>query len=547
MGGPVDESAALQTLWVAAKAARQAGDLATSTAHLREALALAPDNLLVLRQLATQLRLSGAVSEALALLEPALPRAIDDSDLALTLADCLLQHSGAKAALGTLDYVLRQRLDQPLDLLLGKARLLFLLQETREAQNVLRQVVQRAPERADAWALLGAVEYDCGNSGDAFIASRLALKSDPKQAVAHGTLGQIAAEAGDLEKARKHYTKALALEPENARIQYMLGLTDLTEGDYAAGWRGYAWRHRVVPRIAADYSYGLPAWRPEETRPQGRLMIWGEQGVGDEIMFAGLASELLTREIRPRLLTDARLVPMLSRSLPGIEVMAREPGFAPRDHGVTRQVAAGDLGAVLRQSMDDFPRRNRYLVADPARVRHFRAKYADLAADGAKLVGIAWRSSNQAQGAHKSVALADFAAILRQSGCVFVNLQYGNNAAEIAALREQQGLTLHDDDEVDPLRSLEDQAAQIAALDRVVSVSNSAVHLAGALGMPTWLLLPGARGVQWYWGRSGQTTPWYSSLKLLRAGPEESLAAQIARRAADFPAWLADSRAITHN
>ncbi|MEL3890902.1 tetratricopeptide repeat protein [Ferrovibrio sp. MS7] len=547
MNGVPEEAAAIGKLWLEAKSARQSGNLAASTEHLRRALAIAPDNPLILRQLAVQLRHAGALQEALALLEPALPLAIEHPDLALTLADCLLQQGGPRAALATLDYVLRQRGDQPAELLLGKARLHYMQHEFPAAEAALRDVVRQSPQRAEAWSLLSAIAIELGRDEEAGTASRLALKIDPKQVIALGTKGQLAAEAGDSDAARHFFDRALALEPDNARIHYMLGLLDLSLGNYAAGWRGFAWRHRVTPRIAADFSYGLPAWQPAETAPQGRLLIWGEQGIGDEIMFAGMVSGLLVREVRPLLLTDPRLAPLFSRSLPGIDVAARHPGFAPRSEGITRQIAAGDLGALLRPDRAAFPVRSRYLAADPARVRHFRAKYAELAR-GNKLVGIAWRSSNAAQGPYKSLALDDFAPLLRQPGCCFINLQYGNNAAEIAALRETHGLVLHDDDEVDPLRSLEDQAAQIAALDCVVSTSNSAVHLAGALGVPTWLLLPHrGRGVQWYWGQAGAETPWYSSLRLLRSAASETLAVQLQRRMAEFAAWLADFRAVTAN
>ncbi len=547
MNGASEDAAAVEKLWLEAKSARLAGNLAASTALLREALAIAPGNPHVLRQLALQLRHGGALQEALALLEPALPLAIEHPELALALADCLLQQSGPRAALSALDYVLRQRGDQPVELLLGTARLHYMQHDFLQAEAALREVVRQSPQRAEAWALLSAIAIELGRDEEAGTASRLALKMDPKQVIALGTKGQLAAEAGDTEAARQFYGRALALEPDNARIHYMLGLLDLSLGNYDEGWRGFAWRHRVTPRISADFSYGLPAWRPEETAPQGRLMIWGEQGIGDEIMFAGIVSGLLVREVRPLLLTDPRLAPLFSRSLPGIDVAGRQPGFIPKAEGITRQIAAGDLGALMRPDRMAFPQRGRYLAADPARVRYFRAKYAELAR-GNKLVGIAWRSTNAAQGAYKSLTLGDLAPLLRQPGCCFINLQYGNNAAEIAALRETHGLVLHHDDEVDPLRSLEDQAAQIAALERVVSTSNSAVHLAGALGVPTWLLLPhSGRGVQWYWGREGAETPWYSSLRLLRSLPNETLAVQVQRRMAEFPAWLADFRAVTAN
>ena len=120
--------------------------------------------------------------------------------------------------------------------------------------------------------------------------------------------------------------------------------------------------------------------------------------------------------------------------------------------------------------------------------------------------------------AHLDRYLADPAndPLLRQPGHVWVNLQYGDVGTEIAQLAERHGIAVHRDPEIDPTQNLDGLAAQIAALDAVVSSSNSTVHLAGALGRPCHVLLPAGRGRMWYWPREGETSPWYASIRLLR-------------------------------
>lgn len=136
------------------------------------------------------------------------------------------------------------------------------------------------------------------------------------------------------------------------------------------------------------------------------------------------------------------------------------------------------------------------LQADAAATVAYRDRLA-ARADGRPCIGLSWRSSNAAYGAQKSLALADLGPLLRARPDLFwVDLQYGDTAAE----RAEVGDLLWHDPAIDPLRDLDAAAAQYAALDLVITTSNTAAHLAGALGVPTWLLLPAPGfGLLWYW------------------------------------------------
>lgn len=138
----------------------------------------------------------------------------------------------------------------------------------------------------------------------------------------------------------------------------------------------------------------------------------------------------------------------------------------------------------------------------------------DALAQGRPRVGLSWRSSNAAYGAQKSLALADLAPLLRARPDLFwVDLQYGDTAAE----RQAAGLEFWRDPDVDPLADLDTAAAQYAALDLVITVSNTAAHLAGALGMPTWLLLPAPGfGLLWYWGLERSDSAFYPAIRCFR-------------------------------
>jgi hypothetical protein len=213
-------------------------------------------------------------------------------------------------------------------------------------------------------------------------------------------------------------------------------------------------------------------------------------------------------------MADPRLVGLFRRGMPGLEVVPNKPPPDVRALGLAYEIPIGDLAPILRPEAPLALANKPYIAADPARVETLRRRYATFGAR--RVFGISWRSRNPHMGDFKSLRLADLLPILRLPGCVFVNLQYGDCASEIAALAREHGIALHVDAEIDPLTDLEGQAAQVQALDGVISVSTAVVHVACALAKPVHVLLPFERGLLWYWGHDGGTTPWRPSARLYR-------------------------------
>ena len=145
----------------------------------------------------------------------------------------------------------------------------------------------------------------------------------------------------------------------------------------------------------------------------------------------------------------------------------------------------------------------------------FKKKYKALAEDKL-LVGISWRSSRigPKRAMLKSTDLRQWISLLSEKNCCFINLQYGNVRKEIDQFTAETNIRIYDDEEVDSLQSLDDFAAQIASLDLIISTSNTAVHVAGALGKPVWNLLSSVPDWRWMIGR--QDSPWYPTMKLFR-------------------------------
>ncbi len=391
---------------------------------------------------------------------------------------------------------------------------LVALDRPDEALGACMRAVDLDPDLPEAYNNLGMVLKEQGKLSDAIAAYQTAIRLRPGYPEAHNNLGVALNAAGRFAEALAAYGKALALDPDYADAHWNKGLLHLLLGDFEAGWRayGYGWRVAVGrgPRRHGRY----PAWAGAPVA--GRtILAWSEQGVGDQIMFASLLPDLIAQGATCVVEVDARLEPLLRRSIQGLKFIPRDRPESPEigPSAIDYQVPFGGLCRWLRVDLTGFPSRPGFLRADDARVDTFRRRYRDRFEDR-RIVGISWRGGSGQPGRSRSIPLAAWLPILSRPDLGFVNLQYGDCQAELAALRKEIGVEIFHDTAVDPLKSLDDFAAQTAAMDLVISIDNSTVHMGGALNVPVWVLLPAVPDWRWMLNRSD--SPWYSSVRLFR-------------------------------
>ena len=182
------------------------------------------------------------------------------------------------------------------------------------------------------------------------------------------------------------------------------------------------------------------------------------------------------------------------------------------------RVPIGDLPRHYRHAAADFHDGEGYLEADPELMKVWARRLAELG--GVIKVGISWRGGRQKSTQQaRSIPLKAFTPVLSLPNAVFINLQYGDCRKDLLELPKQLRSKMISFEEVDPLTDLEPFFALIANLDLVISVDNSTVHFSGALGVPTWLLLPAL--ADWRWPVEGEDSRWYSSVQLFRQRHEE--------------------------
>ncbi len=336
----------------------------------------------------------------------------------------------------------------------------------------------------------------------------IALQSDDAQA--HSDKADALVGMQLLEAAFASYDQSIALRPAHAQTLSNKSVALLLGGQLKPGWELYEWRWKAADQVTAYLPTGKPAFSMSDHKK--KVLVWCEQGLGDEIMFSSVLPEFNRLCAKLLVRTDARLVPLLARSMPDIEFIAR--GSPIDETRYDEQIAMGGMCRFLRNELESFkPASAGYLVADPDKARSLRRALVGASSD--KLCGISWRSKNPHNGADRSLGLASLVKPLAMPGVRFVNLQYGDTQQEIDDVAQQLGIEVLQCTELDNLRDVDGLASLITACDFVVSVANSTVQLAGALGKDVRILLP--RNCSWRWFLVDEhKSPWYASATLYR-------------------------------
>ncbi|WP_156927186.1 tetratricopeptide repeat protein [Azospirillum halopraeferens] len=399
---------------------------------------------------------------------------------------------------------------------------LLRLDRAAEAEVLHRAALVRDRGLVAAWVNLGVALRRLGRREGAFAACRRALALAPDLADALANLGRLHREDRRAAAAERWCGRALTVDPDHAAAHFTLGMLRLAAGDTAAGWAGYDHRFRARALAGAVRPIDAPPWQGEDLTGRS-ILVWREQGVGDEILFASCLPDLIARAGRVVVECDPRLVPLFARSFPAADVHGAATHGGPASGvRVDWHAAAGSLPRRLRPGPGAFPAGAGYLRPDPGCVASWRDRLAALA-PGLR-VGIAWRSGLMTPDRLDAyTALADWGAVFAVPGVVFVSLQYGDCAAELRAAEKTYGVSVHRWDDLDLKDDLEGVAALVANLDLVLTPATAVGELAGALGVPVWRFA-GAGD----WSALGQAVrPWFPSMRLFTPGRGEPLPAAL--------------------
>jgi Flp pilus assembly protein TadD len=381
----------------------------------------------------------------------------------------------------------------------------------QELRDLTREALSLDPDHPRAHNHLGVALREEGDLDAAIASYRRALAAQPDYAGAHNNLAVALQERGDLAEAAEHYRLALAQQSDLAQAHTNLGVLLLLQGDYAAGWAEYEWRHAM-----ADAGWGLhvrpltPPWDGRPLAPGQTLRLVCEQGLGDTIQFMRYALPLRQQGQAVGLCAQEPLLGLIRASgLDADPISPRELDPAHADPWLPLLSLPGILGISPERPLLSDP----YLHPPQERLAHWRAR---LSASGGPIVAIAWQGNPLPERSTlrgRSLPLETFAPLAAGCAVRFVSLQkgYGAEQRETCTFRDR---FVGCQEEVDATWDFLDAAAILACCDLVISSDTAVAHLAGGLGLPTWLLLQ--QVPDWRWGLEGDTSFWYPSLRLFR-------------------------------
>ncbi|MEQ8331815.1 tetratricopeptide repeat protein [Nisaea sp.] len=362
-------------------------------------------------------------------------------------------------------------------------------------------------EFAEAALNLAALRHAAGALGDAVSLYRASLRADPTAIDARANLAAALVDCGEPAAAEQTLRRTLVEKPQHWDALWLSSLLRIGEGDVTGGYRAHHVRWTEPHAEARTLELAaLPLWLGQD--PNGvRIFVWGDFGVGDEIVFSPLAAWLAGRGAAVVLEMDPRLVSLAQRSFPDVTVVPRGGS----------QVELGDFdfhapSALLARfyARDGGRKALLPLRADPKRVSTFRKNLVEFG-PGPK-IGFSWGGGGKRTSWSKSTELTDWTGLLDTPDVTFVSLQY-----DVAKSGEGAGdwpRNLHPAPLEDLRNDLDGLAALITALDATVSISGVNAHMAGALRRPGFVLLP--RSPLWFWGRKAPRTGWYPTLQLFR-------------------------------
>ena len=381
------------------------------------------------------------------------------------------------------------------------------LERYRESHFWAEKAINLDPHFWPAHNNIARVYHDTGQITKCLSIYRKIIAAEPSYIEARVNFAVSLKSIGDYMSSLKQYIEIDKIKKTDVSM-FHLSITRLSLGMYKKGFQEYEIRWKVFPLNKSVWPIkDRELWEGQRDK---NVLLWKEQGIGDDILFLGLVSEASEINNSTTVYTDPRLIPLCERGMPG--VIFKPYRGKIEDEEFDYHLPMGSLPRLFRNTEKDFERATTgYLKADPKRVEGLSQ---ELGIGNKKVIGISWKSIKSLHTLKKSLSLMELGKIFQGLDVVLLNLQYGDVNEEIKEFTKATGIEVLQCKSVDNREDLDGLAALIENCDLVVSTSNVTIHLAGALGKETWVLLPYVANFWWLLDRTDSI--WYPTLKLYR-------------------------------
>ena len=364
----------------------------------------------------------------------------------------------------------------------------------------------------DSKLSLANIENDCGNYDEAFkIVNKIIQANEQNNQVyvkSNIIIGNILKSKGDYKSAIEVNQKILEIEPNNADALYHLSLCYLFMKDFDNGWKYHESRYNLQSFVLLKKirnSFIKPIWGGN--KPKKNILIYGEQGIGEQILYSQFIEVIQDQFEKITIAVNKKLIPFFKKIYKYMEIIDYRSleNYDKYDY----HLPMGSLGQFFQNlvNYNSFKKEIFYSFDNnkvPKKNKKLRC-------------GISWKSTNKIFGKKKSIELEQLSNLFLLNDIEFINLQYSNEKEEINILEKRINKSIFLDHKVDCFNDIDGTAGLIKSCDFVITVSNSNAHIAGKLGVKTFLLLPFNDGKLWYWGlNTDNNIIWYPSIKPVR-------------------------------
>jgi len=385
-------------------------------------------------------------------------------------------------------------------------------QETAQAVKCFERSIQRYPDYVHAYVNLAFAFSELGDESNSQATYENGIKRFPQHLELWENLANFHREAGRLKQSLRYYDSIETLFGLTPQNQEARAIAYLQDRQWDRGWHDYEARLHFDSHKRITLSSTFPAWTGQPIHDKHILVIC-EQGIGDEVMFASCFNDIIRVAGKCSIACSRRLTSVFQRSFSDADFVPVDPDerlidVSRIDKPIDCIVYAGSLPKYFRRTDDDFPRQP-YILGNSATI----SSYREVA--GRPRIGVSWwGGSLVSQMQLRSIPFEIFSGLFSLQGIDFVNLQHGHCDEQTVREKLTPYANLKTYTDINPYVNVDAWVDLVRSLDLVVTVDNSNAHFAGALGVPTLLLLPAKPN--WRWPKAATHSNWYSNVEFVR-------------------------------
>ena len=331
------------------------------------------------------------------------------------------------------------------------------------------------------------------------------LKINPKNIEAINNLAAYNFYNGNTNEAMRLYDLSLTINKNNGNTRYYLSLCQLAQSNYKEGWFNYGHRWLADRFNSVKLRSILPEFKLDQNKKN--LLLWGEQGLGDQILFLRFLEDIKPLVNNLYINIDKRLHPIIERFCPEIILFNKEIHL-----NLDSQLSLGDLPYLFVKNNSYFlNNKNYYLSSDLNLTKKLQT---NIKSKNKFLCGVSWTSNADQIGINKSITLEILKPVLKIENVEFVDLQYTETSIERKNFYNNNNIKIKKLETIDNFNDLNALTSLIDACDFVITISNTNAHIAGSIGKKTFLLLPKGKGRLWYWISNKGRSVWYPNIDI---------------------------------